>query len=128
MFRWIVSDRHSQVSTTRHRGVLQQMKGLLHIGYDHLRTLLRRPGLSGMLLWRRIAARRDVTMAKTPSRHGTGWTSADVKQLKQLAKENTPTRVIALKIGRTPASVAQKASSEQISLKPTNQRPYNRRK
>ena len=49
-------------------------------------------------------------------------------QLKQLAKENTPTRVIGLKMGRTPDAVAQKASAESISLKPTNQSPYNRRK
>jgi hypothetical protein len=33
-------------------------------------------------------------------------------------------RVAALKLGRTPASVYQKASAEGISLKPTNQRPY----
>ena len=31
-------------------------------------------------------------------------------------------------MGRTPDAVAQKASTENISLKPTNQSPYNRRK
>lgn len=67
-------------------------------------------------------------MAKTPSNHGKNWTSGDVSQLKQLAKQNTPTRVIGLKIGRTPDAVQQKASQESISLKPTNQSPYNRRK
>lgn len=67
-------------------------------------------------------------MAKPPKNHGNDWTPADVKQLKQLAKENTPTRVAALKLGRTPAAVQQKASTEGISLKPTNQSPYNRRK
>jgi len=67
-------------------------------------------------------------MAKVPKNHGSGWTPTDVKQLKQLAKENTPTRVAALKLGRTPAAVQQKASTEGISLKPTNQSPYNRRK
>jgi hypothetical protein len=36
--------------------------------------------------------------------------------------------VIGLKMGRTPDAVQQKASSEGISLKPTNQAPYNRRK
>lgn len=67
-------------------------------------------------------------MAKTPDNHGKHWTSQDVAQLKLLAKENTPTRVIGLKMQRTPDAVAQKASTENISLKPTNQSPYNRRK
>jgi len=51
-----------------------------------------------------------------------------VKQLKQLAKEDTPTRVIGLRMGRTPAAVQAKASDAGVSLKPTNQSPYNRRK
>lgn len=67
-------------------------------------------------------------MARKPSNHGKDWTRADVRQLRQLAKENTPTRVIGLKTGRTPAAVQQKASAEGISLRPTNQSPYNRRK
>lgn len=67
-------------------------------------------------------------MAKTPSNHGKQWTSSDVSELQQLANQNTPTRVIGIKMGRTPDSVAQKASEERISLKPTNQSPYNRRK
>ena len=67
-------------------------------------------------------------MAKTPKNHGKDWSSQDTKQLRQLAKENTPTRVIGLKMGRTEDSVQGKASREGISLKPTNQSPYNRRK
>jgi len=67
-------------------------------------------------------------MAKVPPKSGKPWTPADVQQLKTLAKGNTPTRVIGLKTGRTPAAVASKASAEKISLKPTNQAPYNRLK
>ena len=67
-------------------------------------------------------------MTKPPSNHGKQWTSDDLSKLKQLAKENTPTRVIGLKMQRTPDAVAQKASAENISLKPTNQSPYNRSK
>jgi len=67
-------------------------------------------------------------MEKKPGNHGKDWSNADVKQLGQLAKENTPTRVMGLKLGRTPAAVQQKASAEDISLKPNNQSPYNRRK
>jgi hypothetical protein len=67
-------------------------------------------------------------MAKRPSNHGKQWTSKDVSELQHLATQNTPTRVIGIKMGRTPDSVAQKASEERISLKPTNQSPYNRRK
>jgi hypothetical protein len=67
-------------------------------------------------------------MAKTPENSGKEWTPSEVKQLKSLAKENTPTRVIALKLERTPGAVQSKASAERISLKPTNQSPYNRQK
>jgi hypothetical protein len=67
-------------------------------------------------------------MAKTPPNSGKPWTPADTKQLKQLAKENTPTRVMGLKLGHSPEAVQQKASQEGISLKPTNQSPYNRQK
>jgi hypothetical protein len=66
-------------------------------------------------------------MAKTPANHGKKWTGQDVKQLKQLAIENTPTRVMGLKLGRTPDAVESKASDLSVSLKPTNQAPYNRR-
>lgn len=66
-------------------------------------------------------------MPKTTKNSGQPWDRTDVQQLRQLARENTPTRVIGLKLGRTPSSVSQKARSEGISLKPTNQSPYNRR-
>lgn len=51
-----------------------------------------------------------------------------MRQLKDLAAGNTPTRVIAIKTGRSPEAVASKASAENISLKPTNQSPYGTRK
>lgn len=66
-------------------------------------------------------------MAK-PSRSGKLWTRKEIDTLKDLAKHNTPTRVIALKIKRTPDAVASKANEENISLAPWNQKPYNRRK
>ena len=67
-------------------------------------------------------------MAKQPPNHGKPWTDADVTKLEKLVDQNTPTRVIALKTGRTEDAVRQKASQENLSLKPTNQSPYNRRK
>jgi len=67
-------------------------------------------------------------MPKKSTNHNKEWEASEVKQLKELAKGNTPTRVIALKLGRTPAAVQSKASQKNISLKPTNQSPYNRRK
>lgn len=63
-------------------------------------------------------------MAKTPANHGKSWTAPQVQQLKALAKANTPTRVIALKMGRTPAAVQGAAAENDVSLKPTNQSPY----
>ncbi len=67
-------------------------------------------------------------MAKYNRNSGKTWTTGDVTKLRELAAQNTPTRVIGLKLGRTPGAVGTKASDENISLKPTNQAPYNRRK
>jgi hypothetical protein len=62
-------------------------------------------------------------VSKSTRNSGKAWTASSVRQLKQLAKGNTPTRVIGLKLGRTPSAVYGKASEKGISLKPTNQRP-----
>ena len=67
-------------------------------------------------------------MAKKPENAGKPWTDQEVRELKQLAKQNTPTRVIGLKLERTEDAVRAKASGEGISLKPTNQSPYGTRK
>lgn len=67
-------------------------------------------------------------MPKTPPKHRQPWTQAEKQQLRRLASENTPTRVAALKLGRTPEAVQSQASKQGTSLKPTNQSPYNRRK
>ncbi|MHA1564415.1 MAG: hypothetical protein ACTSX7_03790 [Alphaproteobacteria bacterium] len=65
-------------------------------------------------------------MAKSTRNSGTRWSNDDLKSLKQLVKGNTPTRVIGLKLGRTENAVYAKAAEKGISLKPTNQSPYNR--
>ena len=65
-----------------------------------------------------------MKMAKTPNRSGKQWTPSEVKQLKTLAKGNTPTRVMGIKLERSEESVRSKAQSEGVSLKPTNQSPY----
>src|SRR5436305_4798012 len=48
------------------------------------------------------------------------WTSVELSQLKQLAKQNTPTGVLSLKLRRPPAAIRSKAQREGISLKPIN--------
>jgi hypothetical protein len=67
-------------------------------------------------------------MAKTPSNHGKPWTPQEVQRLRELTKGNTPTRLIASKLGRTEDAVRSKAGEKGISLEPHNQSPYNRRK
>lgn len=67
-------------------------------------------------------------MPKYTRNSGKKWTSKDVSNLRTLANQNTPTRVIGLKLGRTEDAIRTKASEKNISLKPTNQSPYNRRK
>jgi malate/lactate dehydrogenase len=58
---------------------------------------------------------------------GKPWTAKDNSQLKNLAAQNTPTRVIGFKMGRTESAVYSQASAQGVSLSPTNQRPYNRK-
>jgi hypothetical protein len=67
-------------------------------------------------------------MAKRPANANKPWTPANQQQLRKLARENTPTRVIALKMDRTEASIRSKASDLGVSLKPVNQSPYNRQR
>lgn len=67
-------------------------------------------------------------MTKKPENHGKPWSEKDITQLEKLAGQNTPTRVAALKLKRTPDAVSKKASEENISLKPTNQSPYGTKK
>lgn len=66
-------------------------------------------------------------MSKSTRNTGKPWSPADERQLGKLAAGNTPTRVIGLKLGRTEDAIRSKASERGVSLKPTNQSPYNRR-
>lgn len=75
-----------------------------------------------------VANMGGTNMAKTPAKHGQSWTATDEIQLKKLAKGNTPTGLIAYKLERTEDAIRSKASEIDISLKPVNQSPYNRRK
>jgi hypothetical protein len=65
---------------------------------------------------------------KSTRNTGKPWTPAARAQLRSLAAGNTPTRVIGLKTGRSEAAVRSQAARQGVSLKPTNQSPYNRSK
>lgn len=67
-------------------------------------------------------------MTKSTRNTGKTWTFSDKSQLRQLAQQNTPTRVIGLKLGRTEAAVYAQASKQGVSLAPTNQSPYGTKK
>ena len=56
------------------------------------------------------------------------WSAAELRKLRQLAKGNTPTGVMSVKLQRPPSAIRSKAQREGISLKPINRSPYNRRK
>lgn len=49
-------------------------------------------------------------MSKSTRNSGKEWSAKDRIDLKMLASQNTPTRVIGLKIGRTEDAVRTKAS------------------
>lgn len=55
---------------------------------------------------------------------GASWSATDKERLRALADGNTPTRVIAFKLGRTVSAVKHMASELGVSLKPVNQSPY----
>ena len=70
------------------------------------------------------SATTEDQLAKSTRNTGNPWTPAEVKQLRQEAEGNMPTRVMGVKHGRTEAAIRGKAQAEGISLKPTNQSPY----
>lgn len=57
---------------------------------------------------------------------GKEWTAEEIRELRKLAKGDTPTPVIGLKLGRTTNAVYTKASAEGISLMPPN--PHHKRR
>ena len=59
---------------------------------------------------------------------GQPWSKEDVRELKALARENTPTGVLSVKLQRPETAIRAKAHREGISLRPTNRPPYNRKK
>ncbi|TCN68882.1 hypothetical protein [Acetobacteroides hydrogenigenes] len=61
-----------------------------------------------------------------PKNHGKQWSENDVERLRVLINGNTPTGIIAFKLGRSEDAIRTKANGEGFSLKPTNQSPYNR--
>ncbi len=67
-------------------------------------------------------------MAKAPPNQGKEWTPADDRKLRELARGNTPTGLIAWELGRSEGAIYDHASEIGVSLKPTNQSPYNRRR
>lgn len=67
-------------------------------------------------------------MSKSTRNTGKAWNAGDKKALRSLAKSNTPTRVIGLKLGRTEGAVRSQAAKQRVSLKPTNQSPYGTKK
>lgn len=67
-------------------------------------------------------------MSKSTQNTGKPWKQQMVRDLVKLANGNTPTRVIGLKLQRTEDAIRARAALLKISLKPTNQAPYNRLK
>ena len=70
----------------------------------------------------------EVRLAKKGSNTGKRWTPMQLRQLRQLARQNTPTRVIGLKLGRTENAVRTKAREKGVSLKLKSPSSYYRGK
>ncbi len=54
---------------------------------------------------------------------GKPWSDDDLYKLKIMITENTPTGLIAMKLGRTEDAVRDKVAAEGLSLAPTNRSP-----
>lgn len=70
---------------------------------------------------------KEMIVSTADRNTGKPWSDADKSKLAELARGNTPTRVIGLQLGRTEDAVRSQAARQQVSLKPPNQSPYNRR-
>jgi len=57
-------------------------------------------------------------MSRKPSKHGTDWTKTDLKRLRTMARQDVDTDDIARRLHRTKGAIYNKASEEDISLKP----------
>lgn len=64
-----------------------------------------------------IIGRVETPMTKGTRNVGKVWTEDDISQLRELAKENRPLRIIGIKLGRTPDAIRTKASEKGISLR-----------
>jgi len=68
------------------------------------------------------------TKSESSTNTGKRWTVTQLRQLRQLASQNTPTRVIGLKLGRSENAVRTKASEKGVSLKSKNHSSFYGRK
>jgi hypothetical protein len=64
---------------------------------------------------------------KYKRRSGQPWSAQEVREMKSLAKGNTPVGVMSVKLQRPPAAIRSKAQREGISLRPVNRAPYTRK-
>jgi hypothetical protein len=69
------------------------------------------------------AAKKSLAKKKDGRSNPQSWSKDDFKQLKTFIKENTPTRLIAMKLKRSEISVRGKVHREGLSLRPTNRSP-----
>jgi hypothetical protein len=67
-------------------------------------------------------------MANEPVNSNKPWTTSEIAELRKLANGNTPTPLIAYKLGRSIPAIYNEANKKNIPLTPTNKSPYNRRK
>lgn len=57
----------------------------------------------------------DITPAMREN-EGKDFSDDEIKQMKELADENAPVKVVALRLGRPPAEIRDKAKDEGIDL------------
>ena len=65
-------------------------------------------------------------MAKPPKNARNEWLPADIKLIRQLVKQSTPSSGIAKMLGRSMSSLYNRASIEGISLKPSAKKSVRR--
>lgn len=83
----------------------------------------RRGQSSGIWGLQGLRATEMTQRAAVPSlkNQGACWTPEDIRKLRELAGRNTPTRIIALKLGRSEGAVRAKAEQLEVSLRAGSQ-------
>jgi hypothetical protein len=105
------NERSLEVANPDRRRALQIVEEVCR--QEHLHGEIARHEMERRVGERRKADRRQ----RQPNNYGRPWTQEQIQTLQVLARQNTPIRRIALKLGRTSTAIQSKAKEMDFPLK-----------